>query len=457
MTVSSLLQRAAAASNRREALVLVLEAWRAQPVPELAALVCALDLGEETSAHRDTEAFCEAAATRTIAERGSLAWSAGLENARLEALRHWSPDPRLSAVLEENLWEPPPSPDDDWWTLGRELRPLQRDPMLELSNELRASLITPSAQEFTTRYSRLAQLAPEAAAHAQAVARAHFAVSGELTAIFEKPGDDGPRLVYADTLLEHGDPRGLFIIEQCQRPFLERRLPRQWLGRLAAVVRGSSFGFRRGFLASATVRFKSSADVVLFGSLPEWRTLEQLSWAWQGAAPWARFVGPTMSNLVIANGPSFNGLLATVPWMRLESVLLELESPIQLATLHDPVLFPRLQSVTVDCRGVDVSWFNKLRLTQWKYLELNVWPQQMQSLMTALEDSSLETLAFTEVELRRGKDGRFSSLLLRHAARRVWDPPSLQRLSQTLPLGFFESIDAPNDLQFRIALEPHLR
>ena len=37
-----------------------------------------------------------------------------------------------------------------------------------------------------------------------------------LRTIRERPDDDGPRLVYADWLEEHGDPRGEFIRIQCQ-------------------------------------------------------------------------------------------------------------------------------------------------------------------------------------------------------------------------------------------------
>ena len=39
---------------------------------------------------------------------------------------------------------------------------------------------------------------------------------GLRTAIFANPDDDAPRLVYADWLLERGDPRGEFIQIQCK-------------------------------------------------------------------------------------------------------------------------------------------------------------------------------------------------------------------------------------------------
>src|SRR2546429_567671 len=43
-----------------------------------------------------------------------------------------------------------------------------------------------------------------------------------LQAIRDDPGSDGPRLVYADWLDEHGDPRGEFVRVQCR---LERLAP----------------------------------------------------------------------------------------------------------------------------------------------------------------------------------------------------------------------------------------
>jgi uncharacterized protein (TIGR02996 family) len=107
--------------------------------------------------------------------------------------------------------------------------------------------------------------------------------------ICEHPDDDGPRLVYADWLDEHGDsPRAAFIRAQCalarmdpddpRRPELLQR-ERDWLNdagarrpklpKLAGVTWGGSY--RRGFVASATVRnlqtFRKHA-AALFATTP---------------------------------------------------------------------------------------------------------------------------------------------------------------------------------------------
>jgi uncharacterized protein (TIGR02996 family) len=89
-----------------------------------------------------------------------------------------------------------------------------------------------------------------------------------LRAIRAAPDDDLPRLIYADYLDDHGDPRGEFIRVQIERPRLRRDDPRrmelkaredellrrhreEWEGPLAAVV--SHAVFRRGFIDDVLV------------------------------------------------------------------------------------------------------------------------------------------------------------------------------------------------------------
>jgi uncharacterized protein (TIGR02996 family) len=89
-----------------------------------------------------------------------------------------------------------------------------------------------------------------------------------LQAILVNPDDDLPRLVYADWLLDQGDPRGEFIHLQCRlarmeeddplRPQLETREQElldhhqdAWLGSLRPLL--NCWSFRRGFLDAATV------------------------------------------------------------------------------------------------------------------------------------------------------------------------------------------------------------
>lgn len=102
-----------------------------------------------------------------------------------------------------------------------------------------------------------------------------------LQAILEYPNDDAPRLIYADWLEEHGDPRGDFIRIQCrlgatstdeeERSRLERyerellaRHQDRWLGELRPLLSG--WTFRRGFLVAISVH---AAAYLRFVTLPQ--------------------------------------------------------------------------------------------------------------------------------------------------------------------------------------------
>ena len=106
---------------------------------------------------------------------------------------------------------------------------------------------------------------------------------GLLEGILAAPDDDAPRLMYADWLTEHGDPRGEFIALQCARAAgrvsaearrREAELLQQhrvaFLGRFANRVTLSGLRFDRGFLARATLRQTLPRD-------PACRLLEDVS------------------------------------------------------------------------------------------------------------------------------------------------------------------------------------
>ncbi|WP_371388991.1 TIGR02996 domain-containing protein, partial [Salmonella sp. M9-2] len=79
-----------------------------------------------------------------------------------------------------------------------------------------------------------------------------------LQSIIENPDDDGPRLVYADFLEEHGQPaRAALIRVQCQlaegdhpelleqEAALLKKFGREWAGPLLGLVK--KWSYRRGF------------------------------------------------------------------------------------------------------------------------------------------------------------------------------------------------------------------
>jgi uncharacterized protein (TIGR02996 family) len=103
-----------------------------------------------------------------------------------------------------------------------------------------------------------------------------------LREIYARPADDGPRLVYADHLLQAGDPRGEFIALQCGRKKGARGLAREkelldahldeWAGAFGSCVSvNRRVIFRRGFPAEVGI-FRADG---LIGA-PEWSTIEKV-------------------------------------------------------------------------------------------------------------------------------------------------------------------------------------
>jgi uncharacterized protein (TIGR02996 family) len=89
-----------------------------------------------------------------------------------------------------------------------------------------------------------------------------------LQAILEHPDDETPRRIFSDWLQEQGDPRGEFILAQCELAAMPRHDPRwpdladrekelreahgkTWAGTLADLV--TSYEFRRGFVERVTL------------------------------------------------------------------------------------------------------------------------------------------------------------------------------------------------------------
>lgn len=111
-----------------------------------------------------------------------------------------------------------------------------------------------------------------------------------LAAVMANPDDDGPRLVYADWLLERGDVRGEFIVLQVQaarlapgpersdlearaqvlldkhqrewvRPFMGDQRTMEAFGRKYTSASPTKWTFERGFVHTATVSAQSFPDV----------------------------------------------------------------------------------------------------------------------------------------------------------------------------------------------------
>lgn len=144
--------------------------------------------------------------------------------------------------------------------------------------------------EIRTRLSELTEDSPMALALANAVDidtnRHRIDTDALLAMVYADPQSDGPRLVYADALLERGDPRGEIIALQIMTPEsstarkrakqLVAEYGRRWLGSLApALLPG--FSFERGFLASARINTRAPRLLDAVVGDPMWSTVTHLS------------------------------------------------------------------------------------------------------------------------------------------------------------------------------------
>ena len=138
---------------------------------------------------------------------------------------------------------------------------------------------------------------------------------GLLAAIRGAPADDdGPRLVYADWLIERGDPRGTFIMLQCQRdPVLHKEATRllrvhapAWTCQLPAWMRDPVF--ERGFVAnvSATLEMLLARRAELFALTPVPHVRIDAGKEWRAEQGFAT-MSPDGRLLLITNGNWYLG------------------------------------------------------------------------------------------------------------------------------------------------------
>ncbi|MCC6336561.1 MAG: TIGR02996 domain-containing protein [Myxococcales bacterium] len=140
---------------------------------------------------------------------------------------------------------------------------------------------------------RLEALLREPPPSAESLFHEHLAARREgpredelLALIYEVPEDDGPRLVYADWLHEHGSPRAELLALQFKKQPLKRDLARArelvkahgrtWLGALEPAVALRSEVFERGFLAECHVVLRTPKQAKELTGHPAWNTVTRL-------------------------------------------------------------------------------------------------------------------------------------------------------------------------------------
>ncbi|MCA9625561.1 MAG: TIGR02996 domain-containing protein, partial [Myxococcales bacterium] len=267
MSVQDHLNEALEAAEARrypEALAALLTAWRTQPDAAIAEAVDAVAARAahgralppgKTAGARD-EIWMEAARSADPVTMGllvdSLLDTKGCKHTltRLQVLAAAPSDPRLGTKVAAILREPPYNASvtrtNSFWKalfsmlpdlgdprllpLAGELPPLWAadDSQSELERETLTKRLAKATPALEKRYGRAMPLDDEAVALCRRIPeamgeRAPTVVAAErteealLAEIYDNPSEDGPRLVYADWLLERSDPRGELIMLQFKK------------------------------------------------------------------------------------------------------------------------------------------------------------------------------------------------------------------------------------------------
>lgn len=302
-----------------KALEPLLARWKDERAPELAELI------ERVSAQlpppkswqltrADAEAFDLVALLSTLTE-GKFADSLS----RIQKLEKLGPDPRVAAALTRLIVTPPftaQSSREFWTSLYEQLSDRHADPrtldaVKPLAKDYQATFgrtkmgeamerrVQALVQTLSERFAtvphadvtkQLAMLPAAKAAPTGPKTKSGQSLEDLLNAVYERPDDDGVREVYADALLEVGDPRGEFMTlqfkrargetltpaEEKQEAALQKKHVKAWLGPLYDVLYTTHLEFRRGFLYGAQIRPVGKA-IPAARNHPAWNTLRELN------------------------------------------------------------------------------------------------------------------------------------------------------------------------------------
>jgi uncharacterized protein (TIGR02996 family) len=294
----ALVRAALARGDEENALQHALSAWQTQPSPALGRVIRALSerVATESPAFLTGSGDLAVEAWLMLAERakpeGVPALIATLSDVppevavqRLELVASWPSDPRVDEWCVAHLERLPAQPrrSERYWL--RHLDRLEQIadaallPRLEALHGLWRSQQGRTVRGWLGRH--LGRLLPrlrlrlrgdepddpeliELERSLQAAPEESDLLVRLLACVYADPEALAPRLVYADALVDRGDPRGEFILLQCQRPddpdararaqqLLEEHLL-LWLGELRPLLRSDGLVFEEGFLARCHVR-----------------------------------------------------------------------------------------------------------------------------------------------------------------------------------------------------------
>ncbi|MDP3505027.1 MAG: TIGR02996 domain-containing protein [Myxococcales bacterium] len=302
-----------------DALEALLRRWQDDRAPELAGLI------ERVSSKLPTPkswrlSATDAASTNLVAFLGTLTDGKFADSLqRIQQLERLPADPRVAAALTRLIVTPPftaQSSREFWSSLYEQLGDRHADPrtlatvrplvadylstfgktkMGEAMQRRAGALVATLTERFSSTPSAdvaalLSLLPAEKAPEAKKTSKSGKTLEDLLAAVYENPDDDGVREVYADALLELGDPRGEFIVLQFRRhrgetltpaelkqeAALQKKHAKAWLGPLYDVLHTTHLEFRRGFLYGAQIRPVAKA-LPAARNHPAWSTLRELN------------------------------------------------------------------------------------------------------------------------------------------------------------------------------------
>jgi uncharacterized protein (TIGR02996 family) len=370
---------------------------------------------------------------------------------RVEALEQFPDDPRIAWGLARFIASPPYSVGVMFEKLivcaGRSIERSAEPRVLEILASQAGHPEVARVIEATKSALAGRPMKPFDAPAAERLAALHDALdkacSGDelLAAIYAAPRDDTARAVYADWLLEHGDPHGELINLQLSADRSEHAVKRErelvarlevkLAGPLAGVTNGNRV-IRRGFIEAVTLNPTNSRSMIAARSAPQWQTVEDITIDNMCGHYVAKdtFDAPMFRNLrMLHNAPFAIGLYLAheapsplalellglgaelddvAPIEATDALIALFESPGHLATLTgvelgriSPELFARLAATTLGTKlrsfGVKVAppelprWLRVMTPTQILSFHARPWiPQATRSSPAAAWDLELE-------------------------------------------------------------------
>ncbi|HEU0032470.1 MAG TPA: TIGR02996 domain-containing protein [Kofleriaceae bacterium] len=231
-----------------------------------------------------------------------------------------------------------------------------------------------------------------------------------LDEIYAKLEDDAPRSIYADWLIERGDPLGTFIALQLARhrerapePYHEeQRLLDEhwaaWIGMPSAVLAPRMLGFERGFWLECDHDItRPELDAPEIVESRSWATVQDVT---VGRSPVERSAllvktRDSLRAITIQSAPAIDELArVATPFPRVERLVIDVD------IRPPPVLpafrgLPALRSLVVQCTWPALAWVDRLAATAVPDVEIACRPAiaQVQQLIDLASPTALARLA----------------------------------------------------------------